>query len=170
MISKQINFFHSDSDIDKFINFFKENKFILYPYKIKSLDEIKKSDLSSQKRIEIIHDTDKVQFDFIEKQGYYLFNPEKSYAIEFLICDKIQENKIEAGRLYYTAKFYDNGQFTFKSDEFVKEANNLYKKFKKQFLKKTKHSQSWYFTEDINNLFEQNNAVWEQNYNVVKMG
>jgi len=167
MISKQINFFHSSSDVNKFIDFFKENNYALYPYKIANLDEVKGVDLTTQKRIEVIYDETKVHFDFIQKQGYYLFNPERSYAVEFLLSSELQGNKIGAGRLYYTAKYYENGQFTFKDDEFVKDANNLFKKFKKQFLKKTKNSHNWYLTGDIIGLFEQNIAEWEQNYNVI---
>ncbi len=44
MISKQFNFFHTDNEIEKFINFFKGKGFELYPYLVNNLDEIKQED------------------------------------------------------------------------------------------------------------------------------
>lgn len=170
MISKQLNFFHSNNDIEKFVTYFRKKGFALYPYLVNHLDEIKQEEkLNKQSKIEIIYDSNQIEYKFIEKQGYYLFNPEKSYAIEFLLCTPSEDNKIEAGRLYYTPKYYEDGKQTLKSDHFVNEANNLLKDFKKDFLKKTEYSENWFFTEDINNLFKKKLAEWAQNNNVIKL-
>ncbi|WP_125723519.1 hypothetical protein [Flavobacterium ustbae] len=169
MISKQINFFHSNDDIEKFVTFFKSKGFDLYPNLIKHLDEIKQElNLSNQSKIEIVFDSKQTEYRFIEKQSYYLFNPEKSYVVEFLKCIQSKENTIEAGRLYYTPKYFEDGKFVLKSDDFIIEANKLLKEFKKEFLKKTEYSGNWFFTEDINELFKKNLAEWKQNKNVIK--
>lgn len=169
MISKQINFFHSNDDEERFVAFFKSKGFELYPNLIKHLDEIKQvKNLSNQSKIEIVFDSNQTEYKFIEKQGYYLCNPEKSYVVEFLKCIPSKESTIEAGRLYYTPKYYEDGKFILKSDDFISEANKLLKEFKKEFLKKTEYSGNWFFTEDINDLFKKNLAEWKQNKNVIK--
>lgn len=170
MISKQLNFFHSCDDLQRFVTFFKSRGFELYPNLIKHIDEIKQElNLSNQSKIEIVFDSKQTQYRFIEKQGYYLFNPEKSYVVEFLKCIPSKENIIQAGRLYYVPKYYEDGKFVLKSDDFVSEADKLLKEFKKEFLKKTEYSGSWFFTEDINCLFKKNLAEWRQNKNVIWM-
>lgn len=168
MTSKQLNFFHTDADVLLFIDFFKDNNYELLPYKVKDLEEVDNINLLNQNRIEIFSNRRKIHFDFIEKQGYYLFNADKSEAIEFLLCyKKSDEGRIEAGRLYYTEKYYTADGFIPKDSLFVDDSKRLFRLFKKQFLKKTDYSHSWYFTQSLIDLFKDGKAAWGPNPNLI---
>jgi hypothetical protein len=171
MISKQLNFFHTINELQIFIDFFKNKGFNLLPYLVENLDKIEQQDqfLYNQNRIEIVFDYSRIDYKFIEKQNYYLIDAEKSYVVEFLLCSISKDNKFESGRLYFTPKYYEEGEFRLKNNIFINEANNLLKEFKKNFLLKTEYSGSWFFTKEVQDLFKNNLAEWTQNNNVVKL-
>ncbi|THF53024.1 hypothetical protein E6C50_02105 [Flavobacterium supellecticarium] len=169
MMSKQINFFHTESDIKEFLDFFRSNVYKLYPHKVDDLNKLREINFPHDRRIIIFRDSKKLEYEYIEKQGYYLLNPENSEAIDFLISAQREDGKsIEAGRLYYTEKIFTSQSLLHKSDDFVKASNRLYTLFKRRFLKKTKFSKGWYLTQSIINSFEQGEAVWERNNNVIR--
>lgn len=171
MISTQLNFFHSIDDIDLFLVFFKLQGCLLYPYKVNLKDEIKSmhklGEVKLQTRVEILTDKfeENLKYDYISKQGYHLCSADHSFVIEFSFSKVDSFGNLLPGRFYMTKKYVTEETSSEKDEDFVVWAKKIYALFKKQFLLKNKHCNSWYVTEEIDRKIFEGNLKWGNSFN-----
>jgi hypothetical protein len=142
MNSKQINFFITIDDYEKISNFFIINsalfirqplitKEIVFEEKITEKAEGEFSKICISKRG---YETE-IDNKYIEKQGYYLINGWDSLIFEFSVGEHLKkENVLEKSRLYYIKGVYKGDQIISKDPEFTEWVDDIFKKFKKEFL------------------------------------
>lgn len=163
--SKQLNFFITPEDYSSISIFLKEcNSIIL------ANNNIGKEKDQSNSLIDLDEDTKQV---FLTKND--LFNKvvvktlENNFSYYYITSSPLLEfslggfypydiNSLQSGRFYYIKAFYDeNGDFVSKSEDFVSWCDEIFKKFKKKFLKK--YSKDCYCSESAIKWIELNNAV-----------
>lgn len=112
------------------------NKPIIIPSLLTDSD--KDITLNNKKYIVLKEQLEQVQIHFIEKQNNYLINEVNSPVIEFLpSLLKKSQNSRKPGRFFFITECYDKPSQAKKEEQFVKLANSLFKKIKKDFRYKT---------------------------------
>lgn len=167
MQSRQINFFHLNSEIEYFIEYFKICRYELFNYKVFNLSDkhfINRNNI--QTRLELVNKKyfHEISYYFVEKQNYYLFDASLSSAIEFSFSEELN-SEILPGRFYFTPKKFIDGSFFEKDESFVNESMAFYKLFSKEFLVKNAECKSWYVTKTVNELIEKGELMWDESYN-----
>lgn len=171
MLSKQINFFSLESDLDLFFDFFKSHNILVYPYKIKDLNEVKRLDgistIKNHSRVELLSEifTNRLNYKHIVKQSHFICDSESSYVIEFAFSGTSGQGYISPGRLYFTQRFLEKETFFLKDGQFILWAQSVFKKFKKEFLIKNSKTNEWYVSKAINEQLNEENIQWVNNSN-----
>lgn len=162
--SKQLNFFITPKDYNLIKDFlFKSGSMILTNIDIEKRKDINISTNDLNDDIKQVFLTkkdflDKVIIKTIDDISYYYIT--SSLLLEFSLGGfyKYDENSLQSGRLYYIKAFYDdNGDFVHKPDDFIKWCDEIFRIFKKTFLKK--YSKNCYCSESAIKWIELNNAV-----------
>lgn len=156
MRSKQINFFITPDDM-KEINIFlqKENCVIVRnnvstPSMAFGYDIVNNKEQLFQVYLTKEELKSKVLFKHISSQNYYYVYDTKSDVVEFSIGGfyPYSNKELHRGRFYYVFEYYnDDGSITQKDPEFIQWADNIIKKFKKEFLKKAPEFTSDFFSD-----------------------
>lgn len=143
MSSKQINFFLSPEDLPDVAIFLIEKNCLIVKRKSETPDILRNYDIV--KNPESIfqlclcknEQKEKIFYEYLENTDYYL-DILKSNCIEFSIGGVYPYSNIEfhSSRFYYILKYYDNGEIVRKDEEFINWADDIFKSFKKKFLKK----------------------------------
>ncbi|WP_428232722.1 hypothetical protein [Flavobacterium sp.] len=163
--SKQLNFFITPEDYNSVNSFLKECGAMVL-----ADGDIGKEENVSTSIINLNEDTKQVflsRNDFFEKVMIKTFENNISYyyitsspLIEFSIGGfyPYDKNSLQSARFYYIKAYYDeNGDFVSKPDDLINWFDEVFKKFKKVFLKK--YSKDCYCSESAIKWIELNNAV-----------
>lgn len=158
-MSRQINFFHLPDETAQFIDVLR-SRFDLQVlnYKIYKEEEIQfKHPIGNAHNRFILFDKkeiiDMTYYQFIEKQGYFLFKADASNYIEY---STPEDNKlsISPGRFYTPTSYWENDICISKEQEFIKHTLKMYNYFKKNLLQKFPDS-FYYYSKQVGECLEQ---------------
>jgi hypothetical protein len=156
MNSKQLNFYITDQDKIAINDFFKEKKCVLLKDNIADLHSMFLESMLQQKGIlkaylSTEEYVNKVEYSYLESKEYHYFNIVKSLAIEldFGGFYPYSNKELHRGRLYYILKYYSesSGELVKKEDGFIAWADDIFKSFKKKFLKQSPAYSGMFFSE-----------------------
>ncbi|MFH7010879.1 hypothetical protein ACHRV5_03355 [Flavobacterium sp. FlaQc-52] len=162
--SKQLNFFITSEDYNSMDSFLKEcSALILVNDNTEKQKNINISINDLNEDIKQIFLTkkdflDKVIIKTIDDISYYYITA--SLLLEFSLGGffPYDKNSLQSGRFYYIKAYYDeNGDSISKSEDFTSWCDEIFRKFKKIFLKK--YSNNCYCSESAIKWIELNNAV-----------
>jgi len=145
MRSKQINFFITPEDVPEIDIFLKEKGCVFIrnnapsPRMAFEYDIVNNKEQVFQVYLTKEEFRNKVMFKFIDSKSYYYVYDTKSDVIEFSIGGfyPYSSRELHRGRFYYVFGYYDSEENVVQKDfEFINWADDLFKDFKKQFLKK----------------------------------
>lgn len=163
--SKQLNFFITPEDYNSVNSFLKECGAIIL-----AAGDIGKEENISTSIIDLNEDVKQVfltRNEFFEQVivktlenniSYYYIT--SSPLLEFSLGGFYPYDKksLQRGRFYYIKAYYDsNGNFVYKSENFISWCDEIFEKFKKNFLKK--YSNDCYCSESAIKWIELNNAI-----------
>ncbi len=163
--SKQLNFFITPEDYNSINVYLKEcSSIILANNNIGKEKYINNSIINLDEDVKQVFLTkndffDEVVIKTIENNiSYYYIT--SSPLLEFSLGGfyPYDKNSLQIGRFYYIKAYYDsNGNFVYKSENFISWCDEIFKKFKKNFLKK--YSKDCYCSESAIKWIELNKAV-----------
>lgn len=163
--SKQLNFFITPEDYYPINTFLKEcNAIILINDNIGKENNISNSIVDLNEEIKQVFLTrnnflkDIVIKTIEDDISYYYIT--SSPLLEFSIGGfyPYDKNSLQSARFYYIKAYYDeNGDFVSKHEDFINWCDEIFKKFKKKFLKK--YSKDCYCSESAIKWIELNDAV-----------
>lgn len=148
MKSKQLNFYLHPDDTNEIDLYIEQNGLVLLgnpsPNKelivLPSVSEKKSNfyELKLSKFITTKESLKSIKTRYVESQNHYTIDLMDSPVIEIILSYlKTEENSLFRGRLYYTSDLVQNEKLIQKSDQFLKEAENLFKWFRKKFKNPT---------------------------------
>ncbi|GAA3758013.1 hypothetical protein [Flavobacterium ginsengiterrae] len=163
--SKQLNFFITPEDYNSINSFLKECSAIIL-----TNDDIKKEKNILNSITDLNEDVKQIfltRNDFLKDVVIKTIEDDISYyyitssaLLEFSIGGfyPYDKNSLQSARFYYIKSYYDeNGDFVSKSEDFVSWCDEIFKIFKKLFLKK--YSKDCYCSDSAIKWIESNNAV-----------
>lgn len=163
--SKQLNFFITSEDYNSVNSFLKEcGAMILANDDIGKENNISNSIIDLKEEVKQVFLTrneflkDVVIKTIEDNISYYYIT--SSFLLEFSIGGfyPYDKNSLQSARFYYIKAYYnESGDFVTKSEDFVNWCDEIFKKFKKIFLKK--YSKDCYCSESAIKWIELNNAV-----------
>ena len=165
MNSKQINFFLSNEDLPEVNIFFLEKKCLIFkrdkenPEVFSNYNIVKNPENIFQVCVSKDEFKDKIFYEFIESKNYSV-DILKSYCIEFTIGGiyPYSNKEFHSSRFYYITEYFDNDKTVRKDKEFINWADDIFKSFKKRFLKKESEYSNRFLTEKFIDWIRMNNA------------
>jgi hypothetical protein len=164
--SKQLNFFIAPDEYREVKNFLSEEKVLIFPSR---RDEIllDNSDMIIHRKsilqiyLTTNHFEKDVHYKYVENRNYYYIDIVKSDVIEFDLGGFYPDSYKDyySGRLYVIGKYFENRMAVSKPEEFIAWSNNLFKKFKRKFLKKIDPLSLRYTSANFDDWVKKNGAT-----------
>lgn len=180
MSSMQFGFYHTPADVVKIVDFMVNEGYEAYFQRIWHLDQMKFDvNVSSEAywSIGFVHRDylASITYRYIETQGYYLMDFDKTCGIEFNLAEvkdsRDVNNILNCGRFYFKKTYYESNAIHSKNASFVSLVSKLYSKIKKKFFLRSSINVSpnslEYMTEEISRLIENGGIEVKQNALVV---
>jgi hydroxymethylpyrimidine pyrophosphatase-like HAD family hydrolase len=154
MNSKQINFFLAPEDLPKVITFINENGGVIYKRHADTKDKPVKYNLliNEESIIQVCvckeEYTAFLSFEYLQNRKEFYIEIGKSNCIEFSFGGfyPYSDKELHRSRFYFVTKYYEGDELVKKDEEFLAWADDVLKKFKKQFLIKAKELSDYYVT------------------------
>jgi hypothetical protein len=154
MNSKQINFFLAPEDFPKVITFINENGGTIYKRHADTKDKpVRYNHLINEESIYQVcvckeGRTKILSFEYLEERKDFYIEIGKSNCMEFSFGGfyPYSDKELHRSRFYFVTKFYEGDELVKKDEEFLTWADEVLKKFRKQFLMKAKDLSNAYVT------------------------
>jgi hypothetical protein len=154
MNSKQVNFFLAPEDLPRVITFINENGGLIYKGETNTKDiPVRYHLLSNEESIIQAYVCKEgrntfLSFRYLEKRKEFYIEIGKSNCIEFSFGGfyPYSDKELHRSRFYFVTKYYEGDELVTKDKEFLTWADDVFKKFKKQFLVKAKELSDYYVT------------------------
>ncbi|MBO9202782.1 MULTISPECIES: hypothetical protein [Niastella] len=151
MNSKQVNFFLAPEDFPKVLAFLNENKCVVYKRDADTKEPIRYNyNEEGIYQVCICKEgrTACLSFVYMENRKEYYIDILKSNCIEFSFGGfyPYSDKELHRSRFYFVTRYYKGDELVKKDEEFLIWAEDVRKKFKKQFLIKAKELDNDYVT------------------------
>lgn len=156
MNSKQINFFLAPEDLPKVIALINENGGGIYKMQAGTKEPTRYNLLINEESIIqvcVCKDgrTTNLSYVYLENRKEFYIEIGKSNCIEFSVGGfyPYSDKELHRSRFYFVTKYYEGDELVKKDEEFLTWADDVLKKFKKQFLMKAKELSNAYVTKNF---------------------